>query len=33
MGSVLVKPEAASRTIGMLGTAMGVITSWLDDSR
>jgi type IV secretion system protein TrbB len=31
MGSVLVKPEAASRSIGMLRTAMGAITSWLDD--
>jgi hypothetical protein len=31
MGSVPVKPEAASRSIGMLGTAMEVITSWLDD--
>jgi type IV secretion system protein TrbB len=31
MGSVLVKPETASRSIGMLRTAMGAITSWLDD--
>jgi type IV secretion system protein TrbB len=31
MGSVLVNPEAASRSIGMLRTAMGAITSWLDD--
>jgi type IV secretion system protein TrbB len=31
MGSVSVKPEAASRSIGMLRTAMGAITSWLDD--
>jgi hypothetical protein len=31
MGSVLVKPEAASRSIGMVRTAMWAITSWLDD--
>jgi type IV secretion system protein VirB11 len=31
MGSVRVKPEAASHNIDMLHTAMGVITSWLDD--
>ena len=31
MGSVPVKREAASRSIGMLRTAMGAITSWLDD--
>jgi hypothetical protein len=30
VGSVQVKPEAASRSIGMLRTAMGAITSWLD---
>jgi type IV secretion system protein TrbB len=32
MGSVFVNSEAASRSIGMLGTAMGAaITGWLDD--
>ena len=31
MGTVSLKPEAASRSIGMLRTAMGAITSWLDD--
>jgi type IV secretion system protein TrbB len=31
VGSVPIKPEAASRSIGMLRTAMGAITSWLDD--
>jgi type IV secretion system protein TrbB len=31
MGSVPVRPEAAVRSIGMLRTAMGAITSWLDD--
>ena len=31
MGSVPIKPEAAARGIGMLRTAMGAITSWLDD--
>jgi len=31
VGTVSLKPEAASRSIGMLRTAMGAITSWLDD--
>jgi type IV secretion system protein TrbB len=31
MVTVPVKPEAASRSIGMLRTAMGAITGWLDD--
>jgi P-type conjugative transfer ATPase TrbB len=31
MGTVSFKPEAASRSIGMLRTAMGAITSWLDN--
>ena len=31
MGTVSLKPEAASRSIGMLRTAMGAITGWLDD--
>jgi hypothetical protein len=32
VGSVPVKPEAASRSIGMLRTAMGpTITGWLED--
>jgi type IV secretion system protein TrbB len=29
--SVRVKPEATSRSIGMLRRAMGAITGWLDD--
>jgi type IV secretion system protein TrbB len=31
VGTVSLRPEAASRSIGMLRTAMGAITSWLDD--